>query len=121
MINTAAPNASGRSDDSCWFQPAMTVRTSTGRFVRRRVTMSTGLDDTDLDSYELLYRNVEDLAVGHGCAVAWDESGSDVSVLRSTFLPVARREARGAVGRFWGRPVDARSSARAAGCRRCAI
>ncbi|MGF9755069.1 helicase-related protein [Microvirga sp. 0TCS3.31] len=87
MINTAAPNASGRSDDSCWFQPDMKARASTGRFVRRRVTMSTGLDDTDLDSYELLYRNVEDLAVGHGCAVAWDESGSDVSVLRSTFLP----------------------------------
>ena len=63
--------------------------------------MSTGLDDKDLDSYELLYRNVEDLAVGHGCAVAWDESGADVDVLRTTFLPwndVKLAEPAGAAG-----------------------
>ena len=61
----------------------MTATVRDGRFVPRRLVMSTGLDDKDLDSYELLFRNVEDLAVGHGCAVAWDESGASVRRARA--------------------------------------
>lgn len=87
VVNTLASEEQGRKDHICWFQPTLTVRTSDGHFVRRRVVMSTGLADKDLDSYELLFRNVEDLAVGHGCAVAWDESGASVDTLNVTFLP----------------------------------
>ena len=94
MINTAAPNASGRSDDSVLVPAACPcARPPAGSFAAGS-TMSTGLDDTDLDSYELLYRNVEDLAVGHGCAVAWDESAEDVERPPLDLPSVARREAR---------------------------
>ncbi len=76
----------GRRDHLCWFQPELSVRTTAGAFVSRRLEASAGLDDADLDSYALLFRDVEDLAVGHGCAVAWNESRI-VQELRSTFLP----------------------------------
>ena len=86
LVNTLKAEEKGRSDAFCWFQPRLAVRAGPGRFVPRRAEQRHGVDDEDLDSYMLLFRSVEDLAVGHGCAVTWDES-SAVTELRATFLP----------------------------------
>ncbi|WP_344152032.1 helicase-related protein [Nocardioides koreensis] len=87
LVNTQGSPPTGRRDEYCWFQPRLSVSVDTGRFVPRHSSPSQGLDDADLASYSLLYREVEDLAVGHGCAVAWDHAAQTVTRLEATFLP----------------------------------
>lgn len=86
LLNTTPYAGTGRRDELCWFQPTLAVRPDSGWFVPRRSPAPTALDDSDLDSYALLYRDVDDLAVGHGCAVAWEGLGR-VDRLELTFMP----------------------------------
>ena len=87
LVNSFKHDGRGLKDELCWFQPGLAVRASTGSFVPRRAAPVEGLDDIDLASYDLLFRDVQDLAVGHGCAVAWDETADAVARLEATFLP----------------------------------
>lgn len=87
LLNTEVPDPSKRTDPHCWFQPRLRVTVDSGRFIARRSASSSGIEDKDLDSYALLFRDVEDLAVGHGCAAAWDETVDHVTELSTTFLP----------------------------------
>ena len=68
---------SGLRDPDAFFQPSIRVRgkTAPAPFVPRP-TRSTNLDDSDLRSYQLLYRHAATFAVGHGCSVTWDLDGS---------------------------------------------
>lgn len=75
----------GPRDHLCWFQPQISVATAAG-FVDRPTIRSAGVDDEDLDSYDVLFRGVRNLAVGHGCAVDWDDAPA-VTQLRTTFVP----------------------------------
>jgi hypothetical protein len=86
LVNSLVAPKGERRDQLCWFQPTLTVRAVEGEFVTRRVDDDTRVDDSDLESYALLFRDVEDLAVGHGCAVEWDDH-HPVTELRMTFLP----------------------------------
>jgi hypothetical protein len=75
-------------DAYCWFQPSLVVAGPDGAFVDRRRPRTVGIDDEDLESYDLLFRDVRSFAVGHGCAVEW-ETGPVTAVARlsTTFLP----------------------------------
>lgn len=85
LRNTLTAPVGGR-DAFCWFRPALTVTMTEGAFSDRPDAFAPGLSDDDVESYALIYRSVRNLAVGHGCAVEWDE-GTSVSELRTTFLP----------------------------------
>lgn len=87
LRNTAkAPRDAGR-DGYCWFQPAITVTGRAGSFVARETGRTIAVNDEDLESYDLLFRDVHSFAVGHGCAVDWPVGHDTVSELRTTFLP----------------------------------
>ncbi len=86
LVNSLVVPAGRQKDPFCWFQPTLSLRVSDGGFLARRLDDDTGIEDADLASYALLFRDVEDLAVGHGCAVEWDAE-RPVTELRTTFLP----------------------------------
>jgi hypothetical protein len=87
LLNTQPMPSTGPRDPACWFQPSIRLSTPRGRFSARRPQRPGGIDDADLDSYDLLFRRVEDLAVGHGCAATWDHDADVVTEISSTFLP----------------------------------
>ncbi|MFF9900334.1 helicase-related protein [Streptomyces longispororuber] len=68
------------------FQARLEVRTVDGRVLEYP---STRLNSRDPEEQELRvqYRHVVTRAVGHGCAVEWDDSGAPVVSLRAEVLP----------------------------------
>ena len=79
----------GRRDAQAFLQPQIRVLLPEGgglRFVDRS-EFSALIDDSDVAAGSLLFRHVQNLAVGHGCSVEWD-SGGEALELRTTFTPV---------------------------------
>jgi hypothetical protein len=77
-----------RKDAFSWFQCRVAVTADApGAFVER----SPGdlpIDDDDLRSYRLLYRDVHNFAVGHGTSVEWDlDGGGRASWIATRSLP----------------------------------
>ncbi|MGB3772154.1 MAG: helicase-related protein [Rhodococcus sp. (in: high G+C Gram-positive bacteria)] len=88
LVNTNVQSeGAGHDDTLCWYRPSIAVATEGGRFVDRRRPRDVASSDSDVRSSEFLYRNEPALAIGHGCAVSWEESATDVTKLCTTFLP----------------------------------
>lgn len=85
LVNTTLAPRQGLRDGHAWYQVALTVDHLAG-FLDRPSVPSTGLDDEDVASNRLLFRNARNLAVGHGCAVAWRDE-PQVTRLTMSFLP----------------------------------
>ncbi|WP_167051354.1 helicase-related protein [Salinibacterium sp. ZJ77] len=86
LVNSLERTEKGRADHLCWFRPRIAVDIQDGAFADRRPRHRLTHLDEDERSGELLYRSERHLAVGHGVAVAWDES-TDVTHLETTFFP----------------------------------
>lgn len=86
LVNVRPRAARGRNATQCWFRPRLVVTAESGAFVDRRPSRQIRTMDSDEKSGELLYREQRHLAVGHGCAVSWDESPAVVR-LETTFFP----------------------------------
>ncbi|GAA1840645.1 DISARM system helicase DrmA [Pseudonocardia alni subsp. carboxydivorans] len=88
LRNTKTLERHEQSDAHSFFQPTITVEGPGGTFVDRRSVRAVTVDDDDLRSYDLLFRDVRNHAVGHGCAVEWDTTtATAVSRLCTTYLP----------------------------------
>lgn len=95
LVNTAPAPSKGFKDGSAWYQVGMAV-VSPGGFLDRPTHASSGLEDADVASNRLLFRDARNLATGHGCAVEWDDSET-VTELRMSFVPsleVSRAETK---------------------------
>ena len=81
----------GKRDTDSFFQVGLTVETADGvaAFVERDLNRPMKIDDADLRSYHLLYRDARTFAVGHGCSVDWDvaDGSSRASRVATTFVP----------------------------------
>ncbi|MFD2077468.1 Helicase conserved C-terminal domain-containing protein [Actinopolymorpha cephalotaxi] len=77
--------AHGEKDAACWFRPSI-VAAATGTELRERppVTVA-GVDELEVASQRMLFRDVRSFAVGHGCAVTWE--GNTPDAVATTFLP----------------------------------
>lgn len=80
--NTARP---GRMDGGCWFAPEIVVRAVGGSIRERPASRSAALEELEVASQRLLFREVQSFGVGHGCAVEWD--GPRPEAIRTTFIP----------------------------------
>lgn len=88
LRNTMKVPKTALRDPFCWFQPQLTVTTDPPAIVDRRSLRSVAVDDEDLDSYDLLFRDSRSFAVGHGCSAEWDMlTGPLTAEVRSTFIP----------------------------------
>jgi len=86
------PDQDGESsniDELCLFQPSLEVRGAGAiRPFVHRVPQGDLPFDADLESYRLLYRDCYEFAMGHGCAVDWnDVQGDRAGILRTTTIP----------------------------------
>lgn len=88
LVNRLNAPSKGKRDGFAWYQVGFRVECPEG-FLDRPSHPSSGLEDEDVRSNRLLFRNVRNLAVGHGCAAEWEDADS-VTTIRTTFLP--RRE-----------------------------
>lgn len=85
LVNTAVV-ARGSKDGSCWFAPKIVVEAAPGVLTTRPDVVVPGLDDEEVRSQHLLFRDIRSYGVGHGCAVTWAET-EDVTQLETTFVP----------------------------------
>lgn len=85
LVNTAVV-ARGPKDAFCWFAPRITVEAPPGVLTVRPDAVVPGLDDEEVESQHLLFRDIRSYGVGHGCAVTWT-GAEDVSRLETTFIP----------------------------------
>lgn len=86
LVNEAVLPSGERADSYCWFRPRLTASVDRGQFVDRRRNRSTPSADRDVRSSDFLYRHEPSLAIGHGCAVTWDDAPR-VTQLRTTYIP----------------------------------
>ena len=72
-------------DDDCCFQAGMEIETSTG-FIPLPAETRINADD-DYLSNQLLYRDVKNYAIGHGCAADWKEENGQVLKIATAIFP----------------------------------
>lgn len=76
-------------DELCLFQPMLRISSPTVEypFIHRSPENEVPLD-ADLETYELLYRNCYEFAIGHGCAVEWGQvQGLQAGVIWTVQVP----------------------------------
>ncbi|MET8334070.1 helicase-related protein [Streptosporangium canum] len=97
LLNTITIPYGGDRDAVSFFQPRITVTAPdrTAAFVERIPPGRTDGDE-ELNSYRLLYRHAPTFATGHGCAVEWAHTPSEINDvassrtaqwIRTTFVP----------------------------------
>jgi hypothetical protein len=88
LVNTRAGKPGARDGDA-FFQPALLVSGDEAVFVERQASPMVEIDDADLRSYRLLYRDARSFASGHGCSVDWEaEPGAThARAVRMAFVP----------------------------------
>jgi len=82
-------SATPELDELCIFQPRLEIRGPKGTYPFRHRDPGGALPpDADLESYQLLYRDCYEFAVGHGCSVDWSEVQEDhAGILYTTQIP----------------------------------
>lgn len=97
LINTqiASSKAFEERDSKAFFQPKIRVESTESElfpFIERPRKL-TSVNDTDLRTYSLIYRNAREFAAGHGCSVNWEVSPENYERARSVeteYIPVYR-------------------------------
>ena len=84
LINTLEAEP-GQKDAACWFHPTIRVRPLGTSLRERPAPTVAGIDEEEIGSQQLLFRDVRSYAVGHGCAAVWE--GDDPDEVSTTFLP----------------------------------
>ena len=86
LENAKKNNGSAVKDDDCFFQVKFKLCSELG-FCPLPDSQRINTEDDDYDSNQLLYRNVHNYAIGHGCAADWEESAEKVSCISSAVFP----------------------------------
>lgn len=86
LENTKWNGGNAVKDDDCFFQVKFKLHSKLG-FCPLPDSQRINTQDDDYDSNQLLYRNVHNYAIGHGCAADWDESSKKVSWISSAVFP----------------------------------
>jgi hypothetical protein len=86
LENTKINSGNSVRDDDCFFQVKFQLCSKKG-FCPLPDSQRVNTDDEDYWSNQLLYRNVRNYAIGHGCAADWDDSADKVSWISSAVFP----------------------------------
>lgn len=73
-------------DDDCYFQVRFKLHSEKG-FCPMPEAQRVNAKDEDYLSNQLLYRDVRNYAIGHGCAADWDEQNGIVTTIRTAIFP----------------------------------
>lgn len=91
LINTREAKP-GRRDAASYFQVQMSATADGAPAFAERRSSEIPVDDQDLESYRLIYRDVHSYAVGHGTSVAWDEVPGEVAADRVSTATIPTSE-----------------------------
>ncbi|HTM81945.1 hypothetical protein [Asticcacaulis sp.] len=85
----AAKKSRTANEEAALFQVSVSVSCAEDcRFVPKPDKIRAGLDDEDASAAALMYRNVQQWAVGHTCSAEWDEPvGDAVAEVRTSWFP----------------------------------
>lgn len=86
LENTKTKGGAGIRDEDCFFQVKFRLLSRSG-FSPLPENQRINTDDEDYWSNQLLYRNVRNYAIGHGCAANWEEADGKVSWISSAIFP----------------------------------
>ena len=85
LENTKKMNGSQIRDEDCFFQVKLKLESKMGfHFLPEGHRINA---DEDFMSNEMLYRDVKNYAIGHGCAAEWDEMTEKVSWIETSIFP----------------------------------
>ena len=73
-------------DDDCWFQVEFRLLSQNG-FYPLPDTQRINAKDEDYLSNQLLYRDVRNYAIGHGCAAEWEDNAETVTWIQTSVFP----------------------------------
>ncbi len=73
-------------DDDCFFQVRFRLISENG-FCPLSENQKINAEDEDYLSNQLLYRDVRNYAIGHGCATDWDDSAESVNWIETAIFP----------------------------------
>ena len=79
-------NSGAVHDEVCFFQVRFTISSKLG-FQPLPDSERINTDDEDYWSNQLLYRDVHNYAIGHGCAAEWDDTSDQVFWISSAVFP----------------------------------
>lgn len=74
------------NDEQCFFQVKFRLESELG-FSPLPDSQRVNVNDEDYQSNQLLYRNVRNYAIGHGCAADWEDSENGVHWIESAIFP----------------------------------
>ena len=85
LENTKKMNGTQIRDEDCFFQVKLKIESDKGfHYLPEGQRINA---DEDFKSNELLYRNVRNYAIGHGCAAEWDETAEAVQWIETSVFP----------------------------------
>ncbi len=76
----------GHKNEDCFFQVKFTLRAPDG-FIPLLEPDRIFLNDEDYMSNRLLYRNIRNYAIGHGCSATWESENDIVNQIETSILP----------------------------------
>lgn len=85
LENTKSVDGNTVKDEDCFFQVKMKIEVSTGFSPLPAETKVNA--DEDYLSNQLLYRDVKNYAIGHGCAADWEEDNGKVTTICTAIFP----------------------------------
>jgi len=86
LENTKSAGNHSINNEDCFFQVEFTVKSIRG-FCPLPENLKIFSDDEDYLSNQLLYRNVKNYAIGHGCAAMWEETEKGVFKITTSVFP----------------------------------
>lgn len=85
LENTKEMNGNQVRDEDCFFQVKLKMESKIGfHFLPENQRINA---DEDFLSNQLLYRDVRNYAIGHGCAAEWDETTESVNWIETSVFP----------------------------------
>lgn len=85
LENTKVMSGKQVRDEDCFFQVKLKIESQMGfHFLPEGQRINA---DEDFLSNEMLYRNVRNYAIGHGCAAEWDEKAESVKWIETSVFP----------------------------------
>lgn len=86
LENTRHRSGTGIRDDECFFQVSFKLFSDHG-FRPLPDNQRVDYDNEEFQSNQLLYRNVKNYVIGHGCAADWEEAEGKVKIVSTEVFP----------------------------------
>ena len=86
LVNSRIARSEHPKDSECYFQAEFSIISDNG-FCPLPEHKRLSIHDEDYLSNQMMYRNVKEYAIGHGCGTVWDKTDKKISRISSATFP----------------------------------